>query len=157
MKPKETTKKPKVNKPKADELTADARVLEIVKQMVRGARRYDIMQYVTDEAKWGVNERQIDNYIAKAKIKLKEVSKEKLDIEEEFGLAIYQLSDLYKKAYEAKEYNVARMIRRDLSSLTGIDKFEVKIVTTGDMAQEEIIKELKALGLIAQKEKGTEI
>jgi len=129
---------------KSDALEKESRVLEVVRMKIHGARRFDIIQHGTK--KWKVCVRTIDEYIAEAVKVLKETSKDKLDLNEEFGLAVMQLSDLYTKAEKAGEYNTARMIRKDLSTLTGIDEMKI-IISTETMDTHTVMQQIaKILG-----------
>lgn len=127
---------------KCTDIEKERRIYEVMRKMIAGARRYDLLQYFTKE--WEVSVSTIDKYSAEARAMLQTMSKEKLDIAEEFGLAVMQLTDLYAKCLAAKEYNTARLIRRDLSDLTGIRNLKV-IESTEKMDQEDVVRELQKL------------
>ncbi len=100
----------------------EKRVGEIISMIINGADRGDIVRYSSKN--WGIGERQIDKYIVKAKLRIqREITK---NIEFDYAKAIIRYETLYKKAIEVEDYRLALSINKELSSIQGLQKLEIK-------------------------------
>lgn len=96
----------------------EVRVTEIFKLLMAGAQRHDIRRYVAEKTKWEVPERTLDRYVARATACLRTHAAAVRD--EELGLAILQLKDLYGRTYRIQDYKTSLAARKELSELLGL-------------------------------------
>lgn len=96
----------------------EVRVTEIFKLLLAGVQRHDIRRYVAEKAKWDVPERTLDRYIARATARLQTHAATVRD--EELGLAVLQLKDIYSRSYRVQDFKTALAARRELSELLGL-------------------------------------
>jgi hypothetical protein len=95
------------------------RVGKVYDLLLAGASRREILQFVAKmDPPWGVETRQIDNYIAQAKEWIKESAAVHRD--EELGKARTRLEALYKQAFSIGAYKVTLAILRELNALSGL-------------------------------------
>lgn len=98
---------------------AQARVDAIFNLLLQGATRHAILQFAARSG-WGLSPRQVDTYIQRAReefLRLAEV-----DRKEEFGTARAQLAMLFTKAMAKSDLRTARAIRKDMTTLLGLEK-----------------------------------
>jgi hypothetical protein len=94
----------------------EARIGEVYKLLLRRDSYRTIVRY--GSTKWGVSSRQIDDYIAQARDRLREdATADRLDALAEH-LALRK--DLYNQAYKAKQWMTGFMILQDEAKLTGL-------------------------------------
>lgn len=112
-----------LNRRKADTLTIEYRMLQVKKAFLEGSHRQDIIQLCS--AEFGIDERQADNYIARAR---QEISAEV----EALGLTNLQWHiasriHLFNKAATSNDLGNARQILDSLAKLQGlwVDKSEL--------------------------------
>lgn len=148
MRRKPNRRKPNNDKrTRADELTAELRIQEILQIKLDGAQAWDIFQYVSDkedkdEPPWvmaadrkHMTERNIRNYMAKADERIKEECQQ--DNEAAIRRHLAQRRNLYAKAVSQGDVGVALSVLRDEATLQGLypaTKTESKI--TGGLALE---------------------
>lgn len=107
------------------------RVSIVSSLIIRGKTRKEIVQF--GSKKWGISDRQVDEYISKAKEAIQEESKS--TIEADTAKARARLEFLYDKAIGNEDYGLARILNKDFIEFTGIkapDKHEItehKIIT----------------------------
>ncbi len=107
---------------KSTDMVVKYRVLELV-PLVTTMSRQQILQYVANEHKdWDLKDRQVDNYIAKAKKIVKEQFKKHKEIAAASSLTNYQ--DLYRKSYSKEDYRTCNSIQENIDSLFGLKKFD---------------------------------
>lgn len=93
-----------------------ARVTEVYRLIVRGLSRTEIIQKASDD--WSVSERMADEYIARARVYLKEHTER--DRDANYSLAVHRLEDLYKRTMKLQDYKTALGVQKELSELQGI-------------------------------------
>ena len=91
-------------------------VLELYLLKVRKAP--DIMQYLAEKEHITLGERQIAYYIAECREEIKRSSKVNRD--EQLGIAIHRLEDLYRKCLSAEKYQTALGVVREISETLGL-------------------------------------
>lgn len=102
---------------KATNAQTTRRVTAIYKLILLGADRESIMQYVTKEG-WDVETRMIDDYAARARKLLIELTK--TDRENQLALARARLNLLFAKTVALNDYKTALAIQKDINALEGL-------------------------------------
>jgi hypothetical protein len=101
---------------KSTSAVVETRVAEVAELMIAGSRRSEIIRYC---ARWDISERQVDNYIKKARDVLAQISREL--VESAHGLAAARLERIYRKAMaRAFAAGVTPDVERDFLKL-GLD------------------------------------
>lgn len=98
------------------------RVAEIVPMLIEARRRVEIVRYGSE--KWGVSERQVENYIHKANVYLKERAER--DMELSYSKAVHRYEMLYAESLKKKDLKTCVMINEKLSHLQGLNKTQVE-------------------------------
>ena len=113
-------------KRKSSAAIVQERVLFIL-PLISTRNRRSILQYVRKNTKWDVSVKQIDNYIAKANILMKE---QREDIKENIQeAALNNLMNLYQEAHEEKDFKTCLAIQKEINDLFGLKVTKVKDVT----------------------------
>lgn len=109
-------KEPRERAAKATEVEVMLRLLRVKKLLLEGTHRGDIIQLGADE--WGIGDRQMDEYIAKAR---KEI-KEQVDMSSLADLEWHAAAraHLYNKSMEKGDLQNARQVLDSLAKLQGI-------------------------------------
>lgn len=94
---------------------AQRRQFEVYELLLSGADRPTVIQYATE--KWGIGERQTDEYIRKANVEIDK--KFEVDTVKLKNLSIKRRRHLYFKAMRAGNLALAHEIQRDFDRLTG--------------------------------------
>ena len=92
------------------------RVAIIATLVLRGKSRFDIVQFGTK--KWKIKDRQVDEYIKKAKDKIEEESQS--TIASDIATARARLQMLFDKAVGNEDWGLARVINKDFIEFTGV-------------------------------------
>lgn len=106
----------KTHVPKTDAAEVERRITAVYDMIVQGKRRGSIVRFGTE--KWGIGERQIEKYIARARAIMVadlEVERDKL-----LGQAIAQRNDLYRRSHEKEKYWHCLEIAKDREQLLGL-------------------------------------
>jgi hypothetical protein len=93
------------------------RVSEVLTIRLQGAEFADIVQYAA-EKQWGVNERQLWNYIQKSDELLAETMEK--DREKLFNRHVAQRRALYARCMATSDYSNARGVLKDEAELLGL-------------------------------------
>ena len=104
------------NGKKATHAEIEERVTVVYTLLIRGASREEILRHGAE--KWTLATRQMEDYLARANRRLKELAA--FIREEEIGRARAQLHDLYGKNMKVQDYRSALAVRKDLSELLGL-------------------------------------
>lgn len=96
------------------------RVSEIQGLLLQGYTRSYLLQY---SAKWGIAERQVDNYIAEANINIKEVSK--AGLENDLAILLSAMWDTFRTAKVAGNIGEMRQSLMAIAKLKGMDETKV--------------------------------
>lgn len=102
---------------KATEAIVQRRVSDIHNLLVAGVRRAQILQYAAEQ-NWGLQERQIDTYIARATEQIREDSR--IDREKELGRAINRLHNLYQATQREQDHRGSLAVVQQMSQLLGL-------------------------------------
>jgi hypothetical protein len=102
---------------KSTQATVKQRVSEVLRLRLLGAEFYDIVQHASENG-WGVGERQLWNYIAKAD-DLLEASLE-TDRDKLLRRHVAQRQALFARAMSVSDYGNARAVLKDLAELLGL-------------------------------------
>lgn len=116
-----------MNKSNNAEMTE--RVNKIYDLIVLGTSRAQILQYVAEKTNWGVAERTVDYYIAKANKRLERAAL--YHEKRELGKAITRLNLLFLSAMKVQDYQRALAAQRELSILLGLNAPAKADITTG--------------------------
>jgi hypothetical protein len=96
------------------------RVDVVYRYLLDGLDTSDIIERVGKEhAAWGVKERAIKQYIHDARQLISEAGA--FERAEEFARAVAELRHLFRKALEKGDINAARLARKDLTELYGLN------------------------------------
>ena len=112
---------------KADTAQSQERTRKAIECILKhNFSRREWVQYCAKQ--YEISDRQADKYWSFANQHIIEKWTKKKDtlVEEHYG----RLFDLYEKAVNAEEWNVARLCLQDLSKLTGINEPEKKDITS---------------------------
>ncbi len=113
-------KAPLIDKPdtpvKATDAEINRRVLDVYKLLVAGASRATIVQYGSKT--WSITDRQVDDYIARAKLDL--MAQLDRDKDNNLAMAITRMSDIYQQCYAAKNYKGAITAQIEINKLLGL-------------------------------------
>lgn len=86
--------------------------------LLHGLSRAEIIQYLSEKTDWGVSVRTIDNYIARATVKIEEMSN--VDLDWEKGKVKGRLEYLYKQNVSIQDYKAALAVVREEIALFGL-------------------------------------
>lgn len=98
------------------------RVAEIIPMILEAKRRTDIIRFGSE--KWGITERQVENYITKANNFLKERAEKDMDLN--YSKAVHRYEELYRKSLEKKDLKTCVTINEKLAHLQGLDKTQIE-------------------------------
>lgn len=93
----------------------DDRVNTVFELICQGKFDFEIYKEVAKEKGWDVGDRQIANYVKKANELLKIYSD--YDRKKELGKAIARYNLIFKKAFEAKDYQACIRVQDKLNKL----------------------------------------
>ncbi len=104
---------------RVDDSEINNRVFYISKLILQGySKRSFLLEKITSDNNWNVSERQIDNYIKKAKDLIKNsYTKEDLVIEKD--IALNRLEALFSMNMKIQDYREARNVTMDRMKLLG--------------------------------------
>lgn len=97
----------------------EKRINKVFDLLVNGATREQIFQYASEKAQWGVTQRQLDNYIAKANERISSIGK--IHRELELGRAIARLHHLYFLSITLQNFSVALGVQKELNKLLSLN------------------------------------
>lgn len=103
---------------KADAAHVEMRVNKIFDLLLLGLSRAEMLQYVAEQTDWGIEERQVDNYIKAATTRLKKLSK--FHRQTELGRGIARLHSLYMALMKVQDYKGALTVQKELNELLGL-------------------------------------
>lgn len=124
-------------------VTVEQRIQQVFQWNLVAYSRREIQQFAA-EAGWGVEERQIDTYIAEAKKRLVERNQ---DTQAE---DLSRILSLYWELYREAEPRDRPLILRDISKLKGLDQVNVNVKF--DRPLKDVTDEELAAGLLGEKE-----
>ena len=113
--------------PKSSKAEIEHRVDEVYDLLINRITYQAILGYGAQ--KWGVKERQMNVYIARARERLKELNKE--SEEERLATAIASYNSLYARQVAEKDYKGARQTMDSLIRLQGLTGKDRKNLETG--------------------------
>ena len=105
---------------KSTQAELNQRVSEVQALLLQGYTRSHILQY---GSKWGVSDRQIEEYMSKATINLKEINS--ITLESNMALIASNLWDLFRKARAENNLSEQHKILMSLAKLKGLDQHAI--------------------------------
>lgn len=118
----------------------------MVTLVLSGLRRAEILRYVAEKTDWGVKERTVDNYIARA---YKAIAAAHQDISaHQLDLTQIRLIDLYKRSMNIQDYKTCLAVVREIAKLNGLFPLDAKVLEA-----EALVERLKALVTAAEAKK----
>lgn len=102
---------------KSTAATVEERVSDVHRMLLLGVRRREILQFASKK-KWGVSDRAIDEYIARATERIREAAE--VDRALELGRAMQRLDDLYRSAIQAEDFRTALQVQKELTAMIGL-------------------------------------
>lgn len=112
--------KPTQTAKKSTKAQLDQRVSEVQALLLQGYTRSYLLQYAS---KWGISERQLQDYIAKATINIKEINQ--VSLQDNMALIASNLWDLFRKAREDKDLSEQHKILMSIAKLKGLDQHAI--------------------------------
>ena len=107
-------------KGRVDGIEIEKRIFSIYQILLQGyTKRRFILQYVSEKTDWDVDDRQIDNYIKKAKELILEKFEDDIDFEK--SLSLQRFEQLYTMNYKIQDYKECRSIIEARCKLLGIN------------------------------------
>jgi hypothetical protein len=94
------------------------RVNTVSDLLLMGSSRAEILQYIAEKTPWGISERTIDDYIARATEAYRKVAE--FHREEQLGKAIRRLEMLFLRAMKVQDFQRALATQRELNALLGL-------------------------------------
>lgn len=118
---------------KATNAEVEQRVTAVTNLLIAGVSRAGILEYAGKQ-KWGIERSMIDEYISRATDIIKQSSI--IDRDEQVGLAVRRLTDLYKTALAAKDTRTALAVQKEINQLLGLpEAAQINLnVDFGDMS-----------------------
>ena len=113
----------------------EARIEEVVDLLIAGAFRMQDLRAYSKEQGWGIGDRQLLNYLIRAKDKFLEYKQ--INRGEEIGKAIARYNHLYFSAMRMSDYPTALRVNRALCELLGLDA-PTKIAETDSEGNDKI-------------------
>lgn len=97
----------------------ETRIEEIVDLLIEGAFRMQDLRAYAKERGWDIGDRQLLNYLIRAKQKF--IEYKQIDRQEEIGKAIARYNHLYFSALRMKDYPTALRVNKGLCDLLGLN------------------------------------
>lgn len=109
-------------------IESQQRVRLVEEMILKGCNKSYIVQFVSE--KYNIGERQVENYLAKARQQIL-IDFENTFDSESFKSEVYgRLQDLYRKNYTIEDFRECRNIVKDLRDMLGLDKPKQTDVTS---------------------------
>jgi hypothetical protein len=121
---------------KADTQESNRRVAQISEMLLDGESYQQIIQYCSDT--WNIGERQVYNYIQKARSKWDEICNKQF--ESNLNWHLLTRGRLYQKCIKKEDFSNARQTLNDLADIQGISRNRVE--HTGKDGGEILIREI---------------
>jgi len=132
----------KPKSPKADKATVLLRVDAVLRLLIAGAQTHDVLQYASaPEQNWGVTERQVHTYIARARKELERLAKDRK--RKALVRQIVQHGDLYGRALASGEYRACLAILEAERLLLGIDPPLQRRIREMSRQVDELIRQME--------------
>ncbi len=105
---------------RSTKIEKERRVKLVAKAILEGfSNRKILIQYVTEQYKWDVTERTIDEYIKNARDLLRSINEN--DIELEKTIALNRLDMLYSMNYKIHDFRECRNVIESRAKILGIN------------------------------------
>jgi hypothetical protein len=108
----------KENKAKSNKVEIENRINKVYELLIIGGSNSDIFRYASDKGKWGVTERQVENYIAEARKRILEIGNVHKDYI--FSRNLARLDQLYFHAFTLQNHNVCLGIVKTINQMMGV-------------------------------------
>lgn len=118
------------------------RIGQVAERISRGDPRKEITSWILNESGWGIGENQAYNYIARAWELIRELGA--VNLQQQFGKALFDLQSLYKEALKQNDLDLALKVRKELSDTLGLKKQTIRF-ETGDNGESEEFSVVNAL------------
>ena len=125
---------------RSTEAEFNRRIEVIIPLLVMGLSRREIIQFVATKTDppWKISLRSIDRLALEARKVIAEAAQ--TTVEEELGLGVMRLEDLYKRSLSIQDYKAALSVQKERHELLGIKKqrndVNVYISTWDDLERE---------------------
>jgi arsenate reductase-like glutaredoxin family protein len=125
---------PRKDAKKSTKFEVKKRVMKVFDLLAKGVSRADIIQFAA-KSEWDVSIRTVDTYIQRAHTLFSKHSQIKID--QETGLAIHQLRNLYESNMKIHDYKTALATRKELSELLGL--YQPKKTQIGNLDNQPLV------------------
>lgn len=120
------------------------RIGEVSNLLITGQKRHQIVQYASDSG-WGVDPRQVDTYIARAKQLLSEEGQEaKAGRNMLFGISLRRLNLLFVKTMAIQDYARALQAQKEIHTLLALYEPQVQHIKVEMTFEEKTVKYIRA-------------
>lgn len=102
---------------KSNEITVEQRVETVANMLLSGVRRAGIIQHA-DKKEWGIHSRQIDTYIARAKVLIREQNA--VPREDMLATARGRLELLFKASLGVSDIKTALSVQKEINTLESL-------------------------------------
>jgi len=120
---------------KSDGMQLNLRVKTVYQLMLQGYNSFEIVEYGLHKTDWGVGERQIRNYINKAKHIFETIVEKNRDML--LGKSVTRLEDLYRKSSELMDFKTCLAVEKVIIDMFALQK--PKQVTDNDDSTPETV------------------
>ena len=102
---------------KSNEITVEQRIETVANMLLSGVRRAGIIQHA-DKKAWGIHSRQIDTYIARAKVLIREQNA--VPREDMLATARGRLELLFKASLGVSDIKTALSVQKEINTLESL-------------------------------------
>lgn len=129
----------------------DVRISELVELILQGVSRFKDFREYSILKNWDVGDRQLENYIKRAKEQLELESEPRRELETSKAIGRYEM--LFYKAFKIQDYKTALSVQKSLCELLGLEKPNKLAITDSQgrdfvaakMTDEELKSEIERL------------
>ena len=124
------------------------RVGTVIDFLLDGLSKYEIVQYASKE--WGITSRQLQTYLVRANAKIEEIATKAQ--EGAFDKVRVRLERQYRRAVQAEDGQLARLLILDMRRLYALDKApKASIDEEGNAVPPELKQTINVLAILNQK------
>jgi len=98
----------------------EVRINELVELILQGVSRFKDFREYSKLKNWDIGDRQLENYINRAKELLEKESEPRRELETSKAIGRYEM--LFYKAFKIQDYKTALSVQKSLCELLGLEK-----------------------------------
>ena len=101
---------------RSNKVELQSRVNDVCERLLSGQKRSDIVHFATEA--WGISERQVDDYLAKARDAIANSNVVHRDFE--IARALVRMNQIFNKAESAEDYKTAILAQQEINKLLAL-------------------------------------